>query len=569
MNHWKRALGAIVASAVVALVWGCGGSGPSLPQSPSGTGKGALKLVVNFPQPLKGAAKSAATFSGVSQSHRTAARSRDVPGAGDGVPIGAQSVEVELTNPTTGADLVQPQIVAPAASGQSVSVQFPLLPVGPVHVIASAFADTNATPPALATATADTTISDGATQQLTILLKDTATGIGLTSTSLAIDLNAGQTSTSNTATIFDASENTLTGLPLIWTSSDNTVAVVSYDPNNPATVTIFGLKAGTTTIEVREPNTGLTADATLTVTGVLGIQLKTLAVGREPVGLAINSTTNRIYVASLGTNTVTVIDGSNDTIITTIPVGNGPQNVAVDEGRNLIYVTNFNSNSVSVIDGATNTVTGTIPVGTLPFGVAVNHSSGGYNVFVSNSGDNTVSVIDGMTEQVVATIPVGLGPLGVAADPNTGETFVANEFGPSVTVINNSDLTIPATIPVGTRPYYLAVEIIGGHVYVTNSGSGTVSVIDESTNAVTQAVQVGAQPLGITGSSTANLGFVVDRATNAVSEYNLQSGRLLNVVALSSGAYGIATAKGKLYVTNDQTPGVVTIATVTGGTGVR
>ena len=44
----------------------------------------------------------------------------------------------------------------------------------------------------------------------------------------------------------------------------------------------------------------------------------------------------------------------------------------VNPVTNKIYVTNYNSNSVSVIDGTTNTVTTTIAVGANPNGAAVN-----------------------------------------------------------------------------------------------------------------------------------------------------------------------------------------------------
>jgi YVTN family beta-propeller protein len=60
--------------------------------------------------------------------------------------------------------------------------------------------------------------------------------------------------------------------------------------------------------------------------------------------------------------------------------------------RNRIYVANAGSNTVSVIDGTTNTVVATVTVGTTPFGVAVNPTTN--RIYVTNSGSNTVSVIE-------------------------------------------------------------------------------------------------------------------------------------------------------------------------------
>ena len=50
----------------------------------------------------------------------------------------------------------------------------------------------------------------------------------------------------------------------------------------------------------------------------------------------------------------------------TIPVGSGPRSVAVNPSTNTVYVANAGSNTVSVIDGSTGTVASTISVGSSP-----------------------------------------------------------------------------------------------------------------------------------------------------------------------------------------------------------
>src|SRR5450759_3644881 len=57
-------------------------------------------------------------------------------------------------------------------------------------------------------------------------------------------------------------------------------------------------------------------------------------------------------------------------VTSTITVGALPFGVAVDATTNTVYVTNRSDNSVSVIDGATGVVTSTITVGPSPVGVA-------------------------------------------------------------------------------------------------------------------------------------------------------------------------------------------------------
>src|SRR5215472_136069 len=74
----------------------------------------------------------------------------------------------------------------------------------------------------------------------------------------------------------------------------------------------------------------------------------TVPVGMNPVAVAVNTVTNRIYVANCvpssnpsGTNgTVTVIDGGTNTT-STVPAGMCPIAVAVNPVTNKIYVANF------------------------------------------------------------------------------------------------------------------------------------------------------------------------------------------------------------------------------------
>jgi len=62
------------------------------------------------------------------------------------------------------------------------------------------------------------------------------------------------------------------------------------------------------------------------------------------------------YIANSGTNNVSVIDTSTNTVATTVNVGVEPISAAVTPDGKFAYVTNFSSDNVSVIDTSTNTV---------------------------------------------------------------------------------------------------------------------------------------------------------------------------------------------------------------------
>ena len=62
-------------------------------------------------------------------------------------------------------------------------------------------------------------------------------------------------------------------------------------------------------------------------------------------------------------------------VIIVIPV-NSPFDIAFNPDNLLMYVTNFRNGTVSVINGTTNTVVATIPVGLFPRGIAFNADNG-------------------------------------------------------------------------------------------------------------------------------------------------------------------------------------------------
>ena len=78
----------------------------------------------------------------------------------------------------------------------------------------------------------------------------------------------------------------------------------------------------------------------------------------------------------------------------------------------MLMLSTTGSNTVSVINTSTNTVTATVTVGTSPIGVAINPA--GTYAYVTNEGDNTVSVINTSTNTVTATVTVGSHPTGIA-----------------------------------------------------------------------------------------------------------------------------------------------------------
>ena len=298
----------------------------------------------------------------------------------------------------------------------------------------------------------------------------------------------------------------LLALPLSSAASaaSPTVSVGSYPYGvavNPSTNTVYVANYGSNSVSVIDGSTN-------TVTS-------TVSVGNGPSGVAANPSTNTVYVANGGDDSVSVINGSTNAVTTTIQVGSGPRGVAVNPWTNTVYVANFYANSVSVIDGSTNTVTSTVSVGTSPRGVAVNPSTN--TIYTANLGANSVSVIDGSTNTLKSSVSVGTSPFAVDVNPLTNTVYVANSSANSVSVIDGSTNAVSSTVSVGSRPEAVAVNLSTNTVYVANSSGNSVSVIDGSTNTVSSTVSVGSRPEAAAVNTSTNTIYAANAGGNSVS----------------------------------------------------
>jgi YVTN family beta-propeller protein len=110
------------------------------------------------------------------------------------------------------------------------------------------------------------------------------------------------------------------------------------------------------------------------VGGVLVIDPKTnsittsTAFGTAGAGIAADSVSGDVFttnsVASPGVGQVGVL-GHAGNLLATVPVGNFPIGIDADLGSHLVFVANTGDDTLSVVNGTTNTVTATVPVSSL------------------------------------------------------------------------------------------------------------------------------------------------------------------------------------------------------------
>jgi DNA-binding beta-propeller fold protein YncE len=231
---------------------------------------------------------------------------------------------------------------------------------------------------------------------------------------------------------------------------------------------------------------------------------------KTPVGeLGVNAATNP--------DTVSVIDGASCNAVVRsgcgqtppeVAVGSGPFGIAVNPTTDTIYVANTgqlfataNGDTVSVIDGATcnaaqssgcTQVPPTVTVGRAPFGIAVDQATNSIYV-VNNQGgeiDATLSTINGNHCDAAATsscdapppTPLGSGraPNGISLDPRTRTLYTADFLSATVSAISLAGSAAERLAPrfaTGGAPEDVVFDPANGTVYVSSSLDGSVSVL--------------------------------------------------------------------------------------------
>jgi YVTN family beta-propeller protein len=119
-----------------------------------------------------------------------------------------------------------------------------------------------------------------------------------------------------------------------------------------------------------------------------------IATGAIPCAVAVNPSTNRIYVVNHEDNTVNVIDGISGKALATVKVGEKPQGIVIDAKANRIYVANVHGDSVSVIDGTRNAVIGTLRTGHNPYALVVNDTAARLYAVLQSESFLTVTDLD-------------------------------------------------------------------------------------------------------------------------------------------------------------------------------
>lgn len=359
-----------------------------------------------------------------------------------------------------------------------------------------------------------------------------------TFTSCQVDPATGDCSTASTvpdgaSTDIDVAGDTLVAITPVGRSPVNALVesptsgfstVVTADRDSD-TVTSYTLSTLSTSTTASAPN----------ITG--------LPSGARPTSLV--NANGTVYVTESGRNVIAVLGGSPFSISAEVPVGANPVNVTVLPNGKKIYVANQGDNSVTVIDASDNSVVTTVfdPNASSPiFAVP---SADSTHVFVVNQASSNVTVIDATSDSVVATLSLPAGSLPnratvdrqnqrvVITNPGTVSAAGAVTAAGTVSVIN-ADPTSPlflsvTNIPVGINPRSATALADGTRIYVANTNSHSITVINslsltasKTISLITSADPI-PSPISISSDAESQKVLVANRDSQDISVINTSS----------------------------------------------
>ncbi|HWE63723.1 MAG TPA: hypothetical protein VHB98_18570 [Chloroflexota bacterium] len=283
--------------------------------------------------------------------------------------------------------------------------------------------------------------------------------------------------------------------------------------------------------------------------GSSGPVLRTSAIGVEPVSVAVDVHTGRVFVANRNTGgsgsrfggyslshgtyasstgTVSVLDARTGVVLHTVPVGPDPRAVAVDEAHGQVLVANDDDSSIDLLDPSNGSVIRSLGGGANPHGVAVDRKDG--HDFVLSAGDGTVRMLDARTARLLHVAHLSGMRLAnsfslsiIAADEHDGRVYVGTPA--AIEVLDARTGAMLRTTAVDSGVVSLAVDQQTGHLFVL--GPSTLQEFDGRTNSLLRRMPIGFHATALAVDPGTHRLFVTTTTTTSDTSASTESGRLL------------------------------------------
>jgi DNA-binding beta-propeller fold protein YncE len=177
-------------------------------------------------------------------------------------------------------------------------------------------------------------------------------------------------------------------------------------------------------------------------------KIKSIDVQGRPDGILLEPFTDKIYIFSHESPSITVIDPKDGSVVGTIDVG-GAMEEARSDGQGKLFVNVEDEKKIAVVDVKTMKVVTKFDLGGSaggPGGLGLDAKN--HILFAMCRNPNVCVVVNAGTGKVLATLPIGNGTDGGGFNPNTMEAWSSQRDGTLTIIKENSptDFAVEQTV---------------------------------------------------------------------------------------------------------------------------
>jgi len=217
----------------------------------------------------------------------------------------------------------------------------------------------------------------------------------------------------------------------------------------------------------------------------------TIPVGASPIDILWTPATNKLYVANSADNSVTIINGATNQVISTVQVGEYPAFLAWNAVNNKVYCACGEGNRLAVIDGVADTLIRLLHLAGSPMQTAYCETEN--KLYVSCHDDQAVAVVDGARDEVLCRVHTGT-TYALLWHPVTNRLFCTDCDGDSVKVINCTNDEIVSRLHFSSSSYSPTLNPANSLVYVA-CGSQPVRALSPGGDSVVASLPLWANTL--------------------------------------------------------------------------
>lgn len=237
---------------------------------------------------------------------------------------------------------------------------------------------------------------------------------------------------------------------------------------------------------------------------------------------------NLAYVANSYSNTLSVIDLSEERLLASLPTGTAPVNPTFNRDWTKLYLSNVKDGTLSVVDTKTAKIVATIPAGA-PHPSGLRFLPDGKHLVISFIGDKVtdageLGIMDLDSGKLVKRIPVEAQSERFDITPDGKRAYVANLVGQSISVVDLEKGVVVTRIPSPEKlPFNVLVSPKGLRAFVANVMGNTIIEIDTTTNQVVSTIKTAAGPNGMTFTPDGDNILMTNVYAGRMQSYNLSA----------------------------------------------